>query len=128
MDQLARDLRKRRLAAPFSRDEDLVLGNGVGHTLGYTRFRTAFASAAERAGLSRVTPHTCRHTFASILIDHGATVEYVSDQLGHATTKTTWDTYVHLFRRREHAAAARQGLDAAFGPMLRAANRERETK
>ena len=77
--------------------------------------------------LPGVTPHTCRHTFASILIDKGATAEFVSDQLGHATTKTTWDIYVHLFRRREHADTARQQLNAAFGPMLRAMRRDEET-
>ncbi len=80
------------------------------------------------AELRGVTPHTCRHTFASILIDQGATVEFVSDQLGHATTKTTWDIYVHLFRRREHAETARQELNAAFGPMLRSVGHDGDVK
>ena len=122
MDELARSLRKRRLAAPFSADDDLIVGNGVRNTLGYTRLRKAFTKAARAAGVDDVTPHTCRHTFASILIDQGADVEFVSRQLGHASTKTTWDIYVHLFRAREHADAARRDLDAAFGPMLRAAD------
>jgi integrase len=128
MDQLAQRLRKRRLAAHFSRDEDLILGNGIGRTLGYTRFLKAFTAAVEAAKLDGVTPHTCRHTFASILIDQGASVEFVSDQLGHATTTTTWNIYVHLFRRREHADAAREQLDAAFGPMLRAVDQDGSTK
>lgn len=128
MDQLAHVLRRRRLATPFSRDDALVLTNGIGNTLGYTRFRSQFAEVVERAELAAVTPHTCRHTFASLLIDQGATVEFVSDQLGHASTKTTWDIYVHLFRRREHAEAARLGLDAAFGPMLRAMGQEPEVR
>jgi integrase len=126
MDELARDLRERRLAARFSRHDDLVLGNGLGNTLGYTRLLRAFSDAADAAELRGVTPHTCRHTFASILIDQGATVEFVSDQLGHVTTKTTWDIYVHLFRRREHAETARQELNAAFGPMLRSVGQDGE--
>jgi integrase/recombinase XerD len=81
----------------------------------------AFTKSATDAGIDGATPHACRHTFASILIDQGADVEFLSDQLGHASTKTTWDIYVHLFRAREHAEAARSNLDAAFGPMLRAA-------
>ncbi|HET9105362.1 MAG TPA: tyrosine-type recombinase/integrase [Solirubrobacteraceae bacterium] len=128
MDELAQVLRKRRLAARFSQPEDLVLGNGVGNTLGYTRLLRAFSEAADAAELRGVTPHTCRHTFASILIDQGATVEFVSDQLGHATTKTTWDIYVHLFRRREHAETARQELNAAFGPMLRSVGYDGDVK
>jgi integrase len=121
MTQLALMLKARKLAAPFSGEADLVIANGVGRTLGYTRLRKAFAHAAREASVKGATPHTCRHTFASILIDGGASVEFVSQQLGHASTKTTWDIYVHLFRIREQADAARQGLDAAFGHMLRAA-------
>jgi integrase len=86
----------------------------------------SFSEAADAAGLRGVTPHTCRHTFASILIDQGRSVEFVSDQLGHASTKTTWDIYVHLFRWREHAEAARQDLNAAFGPTLRSVRRHRD--
>jgi integrase len=127
MEELAQVLRRRRLAARFSQHDDLVLGNGRGNTLGYTRLLRAFSDAADAAELPGVTPHTCRHTFASILIDKGATAEFVSDQLGHATTKTTWDIYVHLFRRREHAETARQKLNAAFGPMLRAMRQDDET-
>ena len=127
MEELAQVLRKRRLAARFSQHDDLVVGNGRGNTLGYTRLLRAFSDAADAAELPGVTPHTCRHTFASILIDQGATAEFVSDQLGHATTKTTWDTYVHLFRRREHADTARQQLNAAFGPMLRSMGQDGET-
>ena len=128
MEELAQRLRRRRLAARFSQDSDLVLGNGVGKTLGYTRLLRAFSEASESAGLPGVTPHTCRHTFASLLIDQGATVEFVSEQLGHATTKTTWDIYVHLFRRGEHAETARQGLNAAFGPMLRTVGQDGDAK
>jgi integrase len=121
MNELARRLRKKRVAARFSADQDLIVSNGVGNTLGYTKLLKAFTRSATDAGIEGATPHTCRHTFASILIDKGADVEFVSDQLGHASTKTTWDIYVHLFRAREHAEAARRNLDAAFGPMLRAA-------
>ncbi len=120
MDELAHQLRKQRLATPFSDPSHLLISNGVGRTLGYTRLRRAFADAATAADIRDVSPHTCRHTFASLLIDQGATVEFVSNQLGHSSTRTTADIYVHLFRAREHAEAARRGMDAAFGPMLRA--------
>jgi integrase len=120
--EVARRLRKARLAAPFSADRDLVIANTVGKSLGYSKLRKAFAGARSLARVAGVTPHTCRHTFASILIDQGRDVAFVSQQLGHANTKTTWDTYVHLFRARENAEAARRDLDAAFGRMLRAAD------
>jgi integrase len=123
MAALGRRLREARLAARFSRDEDLVICNGVGRTLGYSRLRKAFAATCNVAGVEGATPHTCRHTFASLLIAQGREVAFVAQQLGHASTKTTWDTYVHLFRARDNAEAARNALDADFGRMLRAADR-----
>jgi integrase len=38
-----------------------------------------------------------RHTYASLLIAQGASVEAVQTQLGHATAGITVDTYGHLF-------------------------------
>jgi integrase len=90
-------------------------------TLAYARLRKAFAHAGATNVLG-ATPHTCRHTFAGILIDQGAAVEFAADHLGHASTKTTWDIYVHRFRARDEAATAKRELDAAFGHMLRTAS------
>ena len=40
-----------------------------------------------------------RHTFGSLLLDAGAPLAYVSEQMGHATTTITADIYVHLLRK-----------------------------
>lgn len=42
-------------------------------------------------------PHQLRHHFASLLIQEGASVKVVQRRLGHASAKTTLDTYGHLF-------------------------------
>ena len=48
------------------------------------------------AGLERVTPHECRHSFASIAIAAGVNIGTVSAALGHASVTITWNTYHHL--------------------------------
>lgn len=40
--------------------------------------------------------HALRHTHATMLIESGAQVKSVSERLGHSTTRTTLDTYVHV--------------------------------
>lgn len=51
--------------------------------------------------------HACRHTYASLLIDQGETLKYVSAQLGHASIQITSDRYGHLFAESRRAAMAR---------------------
>ena len=55
----------------------------------------AFAHVADKAGLPDVTFHTLRHTFASRLVQGGATMKAVQELLGHGTMQTTM-RYAHL--------------------------------
>jgi integrase len=48
----------------------------------------------------------------------GRDVQFVSRQLGHIKTSTTWDTYVHLFDAHRHTHDAREQLEAEYGEML----------
>ena len=40
--------------------------------------------------------HALRHTFASRLLQKGVDIKVISDALGHADTKITYNTYIHL--------------------------------
>ncbi len=57
-----------------------------------------FKPAVAQAGLPwRLRFHDLRHTCASLLIAHGASVKAVRVQLGHASATVTLDRYGHLF-------------------------------
>jgi integrase len=118
MPALAKILRRRRLEMPRSSDADLVYQSGTGATMGYWTLQDRFDKAVSEAGIGHATFHALRHTFASILIGQGHDVEFVRDQLGHAHSSTTLDTYSHLFDARRHAEKARTELEAEFGSML----------
>jgi integrase len=55
-----------------------------------------FLPCLEHAGLRRFRFHDLRHTFGSLLIQDGASLAYVKDQMGHSSIQVTVDTYGHL--------------------------------
>ena len=55
-----------------------------------------FLPVIEHAGLRRIRLHDLRHSYGSLLIQNGASLTYVKQQMGHASIQTTVDTYGHL--------------------------------
>jgi len=63
-----------------------------------------------RAGLQRaLCPHDLRHTAGTMALDAGASIQRVSDMLGHASTSTT-QRYVAHRERLDNAAAYVLGM------------------
>lgn len=56
---------------------------------GYNNLSTQIERAAKRAGLSRVTPHVFRYTFATRLFQAGVPIGHISRLLGHSDIATT---------------------------------------
>ena len=55
--------------------------------------------ARQRAGIEKhVTSHTLRHSFATNLLESGADIRTVQEQLGHQDVKTT-EIYTHVLKR-----------------------------
>ena len=78
------------------------------------------AEATSRAASrKRLTLHSLRHGFASLLISQGLNVVFVSRQLGHANPNITLGIYAHLYAHADHAATARAALDASYVALTR---------
>jgi integrase len=94
---LVTDLRRHRLASPFSLGTDPVFATKVGtpHRPEHLRRRT-LCPAVEAAGLEDVGFHTLRHTAASAWFARGASLVQVQRLLGHHSPAFTLATYVHL--------------------------------
>jgi integrase len=58
------------------------------------------------AGLTPISPHECRHTFATIAIAAGVNIKALQTFMGHASITITLDRYGHVLPGSESEAAA----------------------
>ncbi len=80
----------------------------------FVDLKAGFALACRKAGISGVTWHTLRHTFASRLVNRGVDIVTVQELLGHSTVTVTMRyTHTNLDSKR----AAVEKLDS-FGDNL----------
>lgn len=63
-----------------------------------------FTKFVKHSGLPKVTVHSLRHTYASLMIADGAPLVVVSHQLGHAQASTTANIYAHVIASAEAKA------------------------
>ncbi len=68
-----------------------------------------FSNFIARTGMPKVTVHSLRHTYASLMIADGVPLVVVSRQLGHAQASTTANIYAHAIASAQ--AKAMQTFD-----------------
>jgi len=95
------ELRDKRLLGAFlsgknTISDELVFPSETGTVLQPENLTVYFLPCLERAGLRRFRFHELRHTFGSLLIQDGASLTYVKEQMGHSSIQVTVDTYGHL--------------------------------
>jgi integrase/recombinase XerD len=78
--------------------ETALFVNHHGQRLTRQGFWLIMKSYATRAGISHITPHTMRHSFAYEMLRKGTDLRTVQELLGHANISTT-QVYAHLQRQ-----------------------------
>ena len=86
---------------------DLVFRTPVGQPINADYLAKHFRSILALAGLPRIRLYDLRHSAATIALAAGVSPKVVSEQLGHASTAFTLDTYAHVLPHMQDEAAAR---------------------
>jgi integrase len=84
-----------------------VFPSAAGTPLDESNVRKAFNQILDKADLHRRGPHQMRHSFASLLLQAGEPITYVSRQLGHKDSAITLKVYAHWLPD----TTARKGVD-----------------
>jgi integrase len=100
-----RDHLAEHLAGVDRSDTDLIFGNSPESPFTANMLQRRADKAWAAHGLERITPHSCRHTFASLMIAAGVNAKALSTFMGHANISITLDRYGHLMPGSEADAA-----------------------
>jgi integrase len=96
------ELRDKRLLEAYLKDEndisdELVFRSPEGTILDPDNlYHRVFLPVLAKAGIRRIRLHDLRHTFGSLLLQNGASIVYVKEQMGHGSIQVTVDIYGHL--------------------------------
>ena len=96
------EMRDKRLLEAFQKgkndiSEELAFPSPEGKILDPDNlYHRVFLPVLAKAGIRKIRLHDLRHTFGSLLIQNGASIVYVKDQMGHSSIQVTVDIYGHL--------------------------------
>lgn len=77
-----------------ARDSGIFFTNH-GHPVSRSRIAEIVRRMLQGTSVARKSPHVLRHTFATVMLNHGAEINSVKELLGHASIATT-QIYTHL--------------------------------
>ena len=105
---LLRDLQTKAGAQDlYPEAHELVFTTPSGQPINADSLAKQFRSILDLAGVPRMRLYDLRHSAATIALAAGVSPKVVSEQLGHASTAFTLDTYAHVLPHMQDEAAAR---------------------
>ena len=87
--------RAKQLGEEWSEDS-LVFRNSRGNMVYSRNLQEVLYRILDKAGIEGATMHTLRHTYATRCFEAGVALKAISEQLGHANLKMTYQVYIHI--------------------------------
>ncbi len=110
MVEFARDLKARRARVFADGPWEFLFSTGTGTPLWHENFRRrVYEPLFQKAGIRRRTIHDLRHTYATLHLMAGRSMDWVKQQLGHSSITVTIDLYRHWLPS--------SGMENAYDPL-----------
>ena len=87
----------RKIICKTYNDNNLIFPSSLGNYISPSHFRNELNKLVS----IKFKLHSLRHTHASLCIDKGIAVEYISKRLGHEDTKVTQRIYIHKTKKSQ---------------------------
>ena len=108
LEDVIKDIRR------YMRNQDIMTGTRselffhtpTGEHISYDAYGKYVRETTEKVIGTRRTPHSFRHTHASILFGEGVSVDTISRRLGHESSKITESIYLHIVEKIREADMA----------------------
>lgn len=86
-------------------ENNLVCCKSDGSYYNTGSFTTKFSKLLKKLGLRHIRYHDLRHTNATLMMSYGIPIKVMSENLGHANTGVTMDTYSHVTPKMKEEVA-----------------------
>ena len=80
----------------FQYSSSLFLASKDGTHIKYYAYNKYLKETANKTLKREITPHTLRHTHASLLLEQGISIDTISRRLGHENSQITKEIYLHV--------------------------------
>ncbi len=77
-------------------DHGLVFTYEDGRPVHPDALSDSFKRMVKSSGLRRIRLHDCRHTYATLALEHNVPIKVISEVLGHSSPAFTMDVYSHV--------------------------------
>ena len=84
-----------KAGAAWDNSMNLVFTNELGQNLRHVTIYKHFKAVVKELGIDSMRFHDLRHTFAVVSLESGDDIKTLQDNMGHATSAFTLDTYGH---------------------------------
>ena len=96
---------ERKIIGEAYQENNLVCCKSDGSYYNTGSFTTKFSKLLKKFGLRHIRYHDLRHTNATLMMSYGIPIKVMSENLGHANTGVTMDTYSHVTLKMKEEVA-----------------------